>query len=82
MRRPQHELQRFVRSGATWNADPPDKPRQPGRGAYLCSSGCAARTAKNKRYPGLSAAAAEYRFSENDSMTKTTSIGNVGNHAP
>jgi predicted RNA-binding protein YlxR (DUF448 family) len=75
-------LQRFVRHGTTWSADPPKEARQAGRGAYLCSSGCAARTAKNKRYPGLSAAAAEYGFPENDSMTNNTSIGNVGNHAP
>jgi hypothetical protein len=66
----------------SWAADPPDKPRQAGRGAYLCSSGCAARTAKNKRYPGLSVVAAEYRFPENESMTNTVSIGNVDHHAP
>ncbi len=49
---------RFTRGGphGAWMPDGPS--RLPGRGAYLCSPKCAARVAKNKRYPGLAAAAA------------------------
>jgi predicted RNA-binding protein YlxR (DUF448 family) len=36
------------------------KRRAEGRGAYLCSALCAGRVAKNKRFPGLAAAAAAY----------------------
>ncbi|HVA38887.1 MAG TPA: DUF448 domain-containing protein [Candidatus Dormibacteraeota bacterium] len=52
---PQSQLLRFVRRGGDWVADA--RRREPGRGAYLCSAACGARVAKNKRYPGLSAAA-------------------------
>jgi len=46
---------RFVRSAEGWSADP--RRRAPGRGAYLCSAGCAQKVARNKRFPGLAAAA-------------------------
>jgi predicted RNA-binding protein YlxR (DUF448 family) len=58
----QRVLVRFVRDAdarerePAWERDPPGK-RRPGRGAYLCSAPCGARVAKNRRYPGLSAAA-------------------------
>ncbi|MBV8355981.1 MAG: YlxR family protein [Candidatus Eremiobacteraeota bacterium] len=56
----QAELVRFVRSAAGWRADPPGaRHRQLGRGAYLCSVECGNDARKNKRYPGLGAAAAE-----------------------
>jgi len=56
----QGALVRFVRRPAGWRADAPGGKRQPGRGAYLCSAACAGRCAKNRRYPGLASAAAEY----------------------
>lgn len=59
-RLPQRELSRFVRAGDGWKADRLGRHKQPGRGAYLCSDPCAAAVAKNKRYPGLATAAAEY----------------------
>ena len=56
-------MQRFVRAPgtgkATWQADGRSK-RAPGRGVYLCSVECAKRVEKNKKYPGLASAAAEY----------------------
>jgi predicted RNA-binding protein YlxR (DUF448 family) len=53
-------LVRFVRTEAGWRADlPAMRRKQPGRGAYLCSTACAQRAAKNRRYPGLGTAAAE-----------------------
>jgi len=60
-RLPQAELVRFVRAAAGWSADAAGKrQKQPGRGAYLCSAACVAKAAKNKRYTGLAASAAEY----------------------
>ncbi|MBV8117932.1 MAG: YlxR family protein [Candidatus Eremiobacteraeota bacterium] len=53
------ELIRFVRGPQGWAADR-SRCKQAGRGAYLCSQACGAAAAKNRRYPGLSAAAAEY----------------------
>lgn len=53
-------MRRFVRTGPReWQADRGRK-RAPGRGVYLCSAECAGRVEKNKKYPGLAAAAAEY----------------------
>jgi predicted RNA-binding protein YlxR (DUF448 family) len=54
-------MQRFVRAPgkAAWQADAGSK-RQPGRGVYLCGIDCARRVEKNKKYPGLASAAAEY----------------------
>jgi len=53
-------MQRYVRQGPRdWRADT-GKKRMPGRGVYLCSAECARRVEKNKKYPGLAAAAAEY----------------------
>ena len=53
-------MQRFVRSGSReWLADA-GLTRKPGRGVYLCSPECARRVEKNKKYPGLASAAAEY----------------------
>ena len=61
----QVELARFVRTSAGWRADRvASRRKQPGRGAYLCSVECAERARKNKRYPGLGAAAAEYGLIE------------------
>ncbi|MBV8152746.1 MAG: DUF448 domain-containing protein [Candidatus Eremiobacteraeota bacterium] len=58
-RRDQSAMVRFVRrdggGGGEWSAD--RGRRSEGRGAYLCSAQCAGRVAKNKRYPGLAAAA-------------------------
>ncbi|TAM90857.1 DUF448 domain-containing protein, partial [bacterium] len=54
-RLPQAALARFVREGTAWAVDV--RRRAPGRGVYLCSAACGVRVAKNKRYPGLSAAA-------------------------
>ncbi|MGB6601132.1 MAG: YlxR family protein [Candidatus Cybelea sp.] len=59
----QRELVRFVKSVAGWQADG-SRRKQPGRGAYLCSATCAERARKNKRYPGLGTAAAEYGLIE------------------
>jgi len=56
----QAALTRFVRQPGGWRPDLPGGKRQPGRGAYLCSASCAAQAAKNRRYPGLASAAAEY----------------------
>ena len=47
---------RFGRRRDTWSGGAPT--REPGRGAYLCSERCAVKVHKNKRYPGLAAAAA------------------------
>ncbi|MGR4064005.1 MAG: YlxR family protein [Vulcanimicrobiaceae bacterium] len=59
----QRQLVRFVRAAEGWKADEPgSRRRQPGRGAYLCSAACREAAAKNKRYPGLAASAAEYGF--------------------
>ncbi|MBV8499501.1 MAG: YlxR family protein [Candidatus Eremiobacteraeota bacterium] len=56
----QDALTRFVRTASGWSADLRGARRkQAGRGAYLCSAECAERARKNKRYPGLGAAAAE-----------------------
>lgn len=56
-------MQRFVRAAGSgppaWLADAGSK-RRPGRGAYLCSAECARKVEKNKKYPGLASAAAEY----------------------
>jgi predicted RNA-binding protein YlxR (DUF448 family) len=53
-------MRRFVRTGPrAWQADAGRK-RQPGRGVYLCGADCIKRVEKNKKYPGLAAAAAEY----------------------
>ncbi|MHB1551283.1 MAG: YlxR family protein [Vulcanimicrobiaceae bacterium] len=60
--REQLALVRFVRTPEGWQGDPPGARRRPGRGAYLCSRECGARTAKNRKYPGLASAAAEYGF--------------------
>jgi predicted RNA-binding protein YlxR (DUF448 family) len=58
-------LVRFVRTEAGWCADlAATRRKQPGRGAYLCSAACAQRSAKNRRYPGLATAAAEYGLIE------------------
>jgi len=51
-RQAQAGLRRFVRRVDGWQADAGR--RSEGRGVYLCSSACAERVAKNKRYPGLS----------------------------
>jgi len=61
---PQRELTRFVRDAAGWHPDAGARRKQPGRGAYLCSAACAQRAVKNRRYPGLGAAAAEYGLIE------------------
>ncbi|HVN69490.1 MAG TPA: YlxR family protein [Candidatus Binatia bacterium] len=56
----QGALLRFVRTSEGWRPDRPGSRRkQPGRGAYLCSAECVEGARKNKRYPGLGAAAAE-----------------------
>jgi predicted RNA-binding protein YlxR (DUF448 family) len=61
----QTQLARFVRTGGAWQADPPNRRRKrPGRGAYLCSLECARLACRNKRYPGLGTAAAEYGLIE------------------
>lgn len=60
----QAELKRYVRTAAGWRPDKSGR-RQPGRGAYLCSEPCVERAAKNKRYPGLGAAAVEYGLIDN-----------------
>jgi predicted RNA-binding protein YlxR (DUF448 family) len=56
-------MQRFVRvpgpGKPAWLPDAGSK-REPGRGVYLCSAECAKRVEKNKKYPGLASAAAEY----------------------
>ncbi|MBV9104203.1 MAG: YlxR family protein [Candidatus Eremiobacteraeota bacterium] len=60
---PQAALVRYVRADSgrqsEWRRDPVGR-RRPGRGAYLCSSECAVRVKKNRRYPGLAEAAAEW----------------------
>lgn len=62
-RKEQATLVRFVRDQAgAWHPEPQGKPRGRGRGAYLCSHECIGRVSKNKRYPGLASAAAEYGF--------------------
>ena len=83
-RYPQAKMVRFVRSPGGWNADPAgERGRQPGRGAYLCSDACGAAASKNKRYPGLAAAAAECGLIKARRMDDTNvTIGNVGDHAP
>ncbi|PZR58514.1 MAG: hypothetical protein DLM50_03270 [Candidatus Meridianibacter frigidus] len=48
-------MRRFVRTAEGWTAD--GRRRAQGRGAYLCSSACAEKVIKNKRYPGLASAA-------------------------
>jgi len=55
----QAAMARFVRTPDGWRPDGDDRKRRPGRGAYLCSAVCGAAVAKNKRYPGLAAVAAE-----------------------
>ncbi|MBV9736563.1 MAG: YlxR family protein [Candidatus Eremiobacteraeota bacterium] len=55
-RKPQQSMQRFVRRGTAWEADVGMR-RADGRGAYLCSSECARRVFKNKRYASLASAA-------------------------
>ncbi|MBV9271167.1 MAG: DUF448 domain-containing protein [Candidatus Eremiobacteraeota bacterium] len=60
-RRAQRELYRFVRTGdRSWRIEQPGGRRGPGRGAYLCGAACVGRAEKNKKYPGLASAAAEY----------------------
>ena len=54
-RREQRELLRFVRRADCWSAD--TGKRSDGRGVYLCRSQCARAVIKNRRYPGLGAAA-------------------------
>ncbi|MBV8423556.1 MAG: DUF448 domain-containing protein [Candidatus Eremiobacteraeota bacterium] len=56
----QHKMARFTRKADGWTVD--GRTRGPGRGAYLCSSECATRVAKNKRFPGLSGAALSEAF--------------------
>ncbi|MDP9110475.1 MAG: YlxR family protein [Candidatus Eremiobacteraeota bacterium] len=51
-----------MREPGLWRGEPMGARRGPGRGAYLCSRECVGRVAKNKRYPGLASAAAEYVF--------------------
>jgi predicted RNA-binding protein YlxR (DUF448 family) len=52
-------MRRFVRVGPrAWQADKGSK--QAGRGVYLCSAECGKRVEKNRKYPGLASAAAEY----------------------
>jgi predicted RNA-binding protein YlxR (DUF448 family) len=62
-------MARFVKSGGGWQAD--RLRRQPGRGAYICSPDCAERARKNKRYPGLGTAAAEYGLIESPCKKRT-----------
>lgn len=69
-RLPQRELTRFVRAADGWKADRPGRHKQPGRGAYLCSQPCVAAAAKNKRYPGLATAAAEYGLISSSKLMK------------
>ena len=57
-RLPQKQMQRFVRQDRVWHPDAAR--RRPGRGVYLCSAECAKRVEKNRKYPGLASAAAEY----------------------
>jgi predicted RNA-binding protein YlxR (DUF448 family) len=53
-------MRRFVRADhRSWRPDA-ERMKQTGRGVYLCSAECAKRVEKNKKYPGLAAAAAEY----------------------
>jgi predicted RNA-binding protein YlxR (DUF448 family) len=62
-RKLQAAMRRFVRQGATWLPDArlgAKTIRLPGRGVYLCSAECVKRVEKNRKYPGLAAAAAEY----------------------
>jgi predicted RNA-binding protein YlxR (DUF448 family) len=57
-------MRRFVRiEPRAWRADKGRK-RLPGRGVYLCSAECARRVEKNRKYPGLASAAAEYGFDQ------------------
>jgi predicted RNA-binding protein YlxR (DUF448 family) len=60
-RKPQAQMQRFVREGTrpSWLPDKGRK-RLPGRGVYLCSAECVRRVEKNRKFPGLAASAAEY----------------------
>jgi predicted RNA-binding protein YlxR (DUF448 family) len=60
----QSELARFVRTPDGWRRVVDRRRKQAGRGAYLCSAACAALACKNRRYPGLGAAAAEYGLIE------------------
>ncbi|MBV8433454.1 MAG: YlxR family protein [Candidatus Eremiobacteraeota bacterium] len=59
-RLPQHAMVRWVRGSGLWKADASGRHKQAGRGAYICSAECLPAAAKNKRYPGLATAAAEY----------------------
>ena len=76
----QARLLRFVRSTEGWKADREGKKgKQPGRGTYLCSGECAEKVAKNRKYPGLASAAAEYGLIRSSlrtdgTMTKKTSV--------
>ncbi|MBV9718417.1 MAG: YlxR family protein [Candidatus Eremiobacteraeota bacterium] len=65
----QPDLVRFTRAADGWHADGASRRRRPGRGAYLCSAACAERARKNRRYPGLGEAAAEYGLIENRATT-------------
>lgn len=58
----QDALVRFARRPDGWAFDT-GRRRAAGRGAYLCSDACAGRVGKNKRFPGLAAAAAAYPWS-------------------
>ena len=56
---------RFVRTEAGWRADlPAMRRKQPGRGAYLCSTACAQARGKESPLPGACTAAAEYGLIE------------------
>lgn len=72
-RLPQHALVRFVRAAGGWKADRSDRYKQPGRGAYVCSAECLPAAAKNKRYPGLATAAAEYGLISSSKMMRNDS---------
>jgi predicted RNA-binding protein YlxR (DUF448 family) len=63
-------MRRFVRGEAReWRTD--DAKRLPGRGVYLCSSpACVLRAEKNRRFPGLAAAAAESGLQQGSSFVK------------
>lgn len=63
-------MRRFVRGGVReWRAD--DAKRLPGRGVYLCSSpDCLRQAEKNRRFPGLAAAAAESGLQQGSSFVK------------
>jgi predicted RNA-binding protein YlxR (DUF448 family) len=63
-RKPQASMRRFVRADAAgrvrWLAG--EGKRRSGRGVYLCSAECVKRVEKNRKFPGLAAAAVENGF--------------------